>query len=529
VPAGSEDEGEDDFGMKLLRALRMVRLLRMLKLLNIQRYIDALEDAYGVNMQILKIFKMVAGLLYLMHLLGCFWYFVGTNGEHEQTWLTNYDDGSAVGAPTAVGYLYSIYWALTTLTTVGYGDITPANNSERYYALASLLIGALVFGYMLSSIGELLGNIDKNAVNLDAKLAEVKDFTRWHKMTPELAARVRKYYEYYYARKSAMDEESILSHLAPSLRREVVHHLLERTAARIPMFSLEYCSYASVELQLEVHPLLKPLVYEAGEVLVAKGSLGDDLFFLNKGTVYACSALDQTVLFPISATGAFFGEHVLCNTRAELTYRAATRCEFFCLAKLELYDLLEQRPHAREELADFVFEDLLRHAMLRFWALRMLVKDVRTLEPRTGAALQLQVAWMKRQIYQLQESRAKHAGSLEWLMPGLFGQPEPLLSKDVLASPRATPRGAEASNGNGVTLLGPVRKGGGMPAHTTTVATADALEVERLQFHRREAAMEQQIAAMQKMVAQLSASAAARRNRGLSDGVTAKERKDYSA
>ena len=41
-----------------------------------------------------------------------------------------------------------------TLTTVGYGDIVPANNSERTYALFSLLIGALVFGYMLSMIGE---------------------------------------------------------------------------------------------------------------------------------------------------------------------------------------------------------------------------------------------------------------------------------------------------------------------------------------------------------------------------------------
>ena len=33
-----------------------------------------------------------------------------------------------------------------TLTTVGYGDITPTNDAERLFALLSLLIGAVVFG-----------------------------------------------------------------------------------------------------------------------------------------------------------------------------------------------------------------------------------------------------------------------------------------------------------------------------------------------------------------------------------------------
>ena len=198
---GAADEGNT--GMKALRALRMVRLLRMLRLLKVQQYIDALEDRTGVNMQILQIVKMVLGLLYLMHLLGCFWFYVATNSGEPITWVTEYDGGSAVSAPTSVQYLYSVYWALTTLTTVGYGDIIPTNNAERLYALASLLVGALVFGYMLSSIGDLLSNVDKNAVKLEGKLGDVKDFTRWHRMGPELAARVRKYYEVYYGRQVA--------------------------------------------------------------------------------------------------------------------------------------------------------------------------------------------------------------------------------------------------------------------------------------------------------------------------------------
>ena len=63
------------------------------------------------------------------------------------TWVSTYDDGSALDADAGTQYLYSVYWALTTLTTVGYGDITPTNNLERLYSLFALLTGALVFGY----------------------------------------------------------------------------------------------------------------------------------------------------------------------------------------------------------------------------------------------------------------------------------------------------------------------------------------------------------------------------------------------
>ena len=45
---------------------------------------------------------------------------------------------------------------LTTLTTVGYGDITPCNNIERAYCLFAMLVGAMMFGYMMSTIGSMV-------------------------------------------------------------------------------------------------------------------------------------------------------------------------------------------------------------------------------------------------------------------------------------------------------------------------------------------------------------------------------------
>lgn len=134
--------------LRILRGLRMVRMLRLLKLLKLDEYIAHLETELKVrtisacvhvgahaplllarasspppppsptstrlavllqvNLKVLKIVKMVASLLFLMHLLGCFWFYIALTGGYESTWISNYDGGSGLDKPSSTQYLYSV-------------------------------------------------------------------------------------------------------------------------------------------------------------------------------------------------------------------------------------------------------------------------------------------------------------------------------------------------------------------------------------------------------------------------------------
>ena len=122
---------------------------------------------------------MVSGLIYLTHVLGCFWYYTA-GFSPGVSWITSYSDGDGADASVWTHYLYSFYFALTTLTTVGYGDIIPTNNDERLYAIGCELVGAFVFGYILSTVAELVSNADPNAVKIEGKLSEVRARLTWH-------------------------------------------------------------------------------------------------------------------------------------------------------------------------------------------------------------------------------------------------------------------------------------------------------------------------------------------------------------
>merc|ERR1719262_421756 len=76
-----------------------------------------------------------------------------------------YDDGGAKGgADTACStshlYVSALYWAVMTITSIGYGDIVPTRYEEYLLAIFAMLVGAITWAYVIGSACGILANLD---------------------------------------------------------------------------------------------------------------------------------------------------------------------------------------------------------------------------------------------------------------------------------------------------------------------------------------------------------------------------------
>lgn len=66
-------------------------------------------------------------------------------------------------------YLTSFYFIITTFSTVGYGDISGANNIERIFCIIIMCLGVTAFAAGTSELTNLLSNYDQENAKLQEK------------------------------------------------------------------------------------------------------------------------------------------------------------------------------------------------------------------------------------------------------------------------------------------------------------------------------------------------------------------------
>ncbi len=108
---------------QVLRTFRLLRLVRLLKLFRSLHALDRLVAAFREVREELILFVIIAALMLYVSAVGIYIF------EHE-------------AQPEAFSsILMSLWWAVATFTTVGYGDMYPITPGGRLFTTAILFIG----------------------------------------------------------------------------------------------------------------------------------------------------------------------------------------------------------------------------------------------------------------------------------------------------------------------------------------------------------------------------------------------------
>jgi hypothetical protein len=105
------------------------------------------------------------------------WVFVGkaaiSDHDHEN-WISA---GNFIDFTQHQLYAAALYWSVTTITTVGYGDIGPHSSIERVYCIMVMMVGVFLYSYTIGALSNLLTNLDRRKAKLNRKLEILLDLT----------------------------------------------------------------------------------------------------------------------------------------------------------------------------------------------------------------------------------------------------------------------------------------------------------------------------------------------------------------
>jgi voltage-gated potassium channel len=306
----------------------LLKLLLIRHLFSLRRLLDEFADLHPVLARLLPLGFIVP---IVVNLLACGWSALGS--------------ATAGSAPNRmVDYIRAVYWTITTLATVGYGDITAKTPVQMIYAAATMLAGIGFFGYVLGNVTSLFARLDAAREQYLELLDRVESFMRSNDVPAPLRTRVREYYRYLWRSRKGWDVIAVLADLPLKLRVEVGLFLNAEIIDKVPVLK-----GAHRRLLEEIVLELKPRVVIPGEDIFRAGEPGDAMYFIQRGEIEIAAA-DGTVLATLGP-GSFFGESALLAARPRnAAARAVGYGNVFMLNRDAFESVLSRHPDFRQQV-----------------------------------------------------------------------------------------------------------------------------------------------------------------------------------
>ncbi|XP_020483322.1 potassium voltage-gated channel subfamily H member 5 [Labrus bergylta] len=343
-------ENVDEGISSLFSSLKVVRLLRLGR---VARKLDHyLEYGAAVLVLLVCVFGLVA------HWLACIWYSIGdyevideaTNTIKMDSWL--YQLAINIGSPyryNASGsgqweggpgkdslYITSLYFTMTSLTTIGFGNIAPSTDGEKIFSVAMMMVGSLLYATIFGNVTTIFQQMYANTNRYHEMLNNVRDFLKLYQVPKGLSERVMDYIVSTWSMSKGIDTEKVLSICPKDMRADICVHLNRKVFNEHPAFRLasDGCLRSlAVEFQT-THCAPGDLIYHAGESV-------DTLCFVVSGSL---EVIQDDEVIAILGKGDVFGDVFWKETtlaHATANVRALTYCDLHVIKREALLKVLE--------------------------------------------------------------------------------------------------------------------------------------------------------------------------------------------
>ena len=264
----------------ILRIFKCIKILKYFKIMKRKKnqFTTYLEEIISSNIYILNkldLFKQLFLVIIGLHILACFHIFIGNHVSTGWIYRYNFRDYSFIRL-----YIVSIYTLITTMTTVGYGDLTSDSIEEISFQVILLAVGIIAYSWIISSISNSIGKKSNASINYSNECKVLEEIRITHPALPySLYLETMKYLEYKNFRQKKYDQNILLNSLPYSLKNSLILSMHKREILKFNFFK----EISNSNFVTEVCFNFNNIIYNKNKIILNQNELIEEMFFIKEG------------------------------------------------------------------------------------------------------------------------------------------------------------------------------------------------------------------------------------------------------
>lgn len=125
---------------------------------------------------------------------------------------------------------------VTTVCTVGYGDLNPLTLYERIFCMVLMVTGVSSFTFVSGALSSIISNYDQRQAELQEKLLQLNKLRLYYKLPEALYSEIRQAIRYD-ANQNSYELENFLKDLPLNLRMEFMMTVHNKAFENFPLFT----------------------------------------------------------------------------------------------------------------------------------------------------------------------------------------------------------------------------------------------------------------------------------------------------
>ncbi|KAF9671269.1 hypothetical protein SADUNF_Sadunf12G0029800 [Salix dunnii] len=326
-------------------AVRYMLWIRLSRAKRVSEFFERLEKDIRIKYLFTRIVKLLVVELYCTHTAACIFYYLATTMPPSQegyTWIGSLQMGdysytSFREIDLWKRYITSLYFAIVTMATVGYGEIHAVNVREMIFVMIYVSFDMILGAYLLGNMTALIVKGSKTEKFRD-RMTDLIEYMNRNKLGKGTSNEIKRHLRLQYDR--SYTEASVLQEIPASIRTKISQKIYEPYIKEVSLF--RGCSLGFIkQIAIRVHEEF----FLPGEVIIEQGHETDQLYVVCHGELEEFGRgendREEEFLKRLQTYSSFGEVSFLCNTPQPYSIRVRELCRVLRLDKQSFIEILD--------------------------------------------------------------------------------------------------------------------------------------------------------------------------------------------